>query len=166
MGRGFVLLILLAACGRQLVAVVPSRPTSAAATSDPTFEVVTRLSGARDPLPVGDTEVSYAELAGALGEAVVRELAPRHDSVLSVELVAAEARYRERRLDVSLVVRATLRTRVGNAFIAQTTIVCRDGAIIDPSHGVRVMWSCMTRIGHDLGGWLAAQPPNPSPEAP
>nr|HEX4316410.1 hypothetical protein [Kofleriaceae bacterium] len=146
------------ACGgRELVRVVPDgRSTgTVTASSDSTFEVVARISGARDPLTVAGADVAYADLERALDEAVVHAVQPRHDSVLTVELVAADAGYRNARLDVSLVVRATLRTRVGNMFVGQTTVVCRDGAIVSPEAGARVVWSCMARIGHDLGGWLA-----------
>jgi hypothetical protein len=147
-----------AACGgRDLVRVVPDGRGGGTSTapSDGTFEVVARISGARDPLSVAGADVAYADLERALDEAVVHAVPPRHDSVLTVELVAADAGYNGARLDVSLVVRATLRTRVGNAFVGQTTVVCRDGAIVPPEAGAHVVWSCMSRIGHDLGGWLA-----------
>jgi hypothetical protein len=146
-----------AACGRELVRVVPDGGAfgTLATPADPTFEVVARISGARDPLTVSGADVAYAELEHALDEAVVHAVPPRHDSVLTVELVAADAGYTGARLHVSLVVRATLRTRVGNTFVAQTTVVCRDGAIVPPEAGSKVVWSCMTRLGHDIGGWLA-----------
>jgi hypothetical protein len=145
------------ACGREIVRVVPDGATigTLATPADPTFEVVARISGARDPLGVSNADVAYADLERALDEAVVHAVSPRHDSVLTVELVAADAGYAGTRLHVSLVVRATLRTRIGNAFVAQTTVVCRDGAIVPPEAGGKVVWSCMTRLGHDLGGWLA-----------
>ncbi len=131
--------------------------------TDPTFEVVTQLAGARDPLPVvgGDTE--YADLERSLAQALVHAVAPRHDSVLTVELVRADAQYDHGRLAVALVVRGTLRTRLG-AFVAQTQSVCRDGAIIKPDAGARVMWACMTRVGKDLAGWLDGLPASPTTE--
>jgi hypothetical protein len=85
--------------------------------------------------------------------------------VLTVELVRADAQYDHGRLSVSLVVRGTLRTRLGG-FIAQTQAVCRDGAIVTPDVGARVMWACMARIGRDLAGWLDGLPPQPSMEVP
>ena len=147
-------LLLLVACSKELVPVIPDGTPQL----DPTFEVVARVAGASDPLSVEHASVAYADLERALGRAVSTAVTPRHDMVLTVELVAAEASYHEGRLAVSLVARATLRTRIGNAFIAQTTVVCRDGAFVDPEAGAKVMWSCMTRLGHDLGGWLAALP--------
>jgi hypothetical protein len=78
--------------------------------------------------------------------------------VLTVELIAADARYEESRVSVSMVARATLRSRLGNTFVAQKQFVCRDGATSSPENGTRVIWSCMNRIGQDLGGWLADLP--------
>ena len=127
---------------------------ASAAPSDPTFEVVARVAGVEDPLHVSGASVAYSQLDRALDRAVLRGVHPRHDHTLTVELIAGDARYRDTRLDVSLVARATLRTRSGNAFVAQTQVVCRDGAIIAPEAGAQVVWFCMTRLGQDLGGWL------------
>lgn len=151
--------VALAACGRQLVPVVPDGTATAGTSSaDPTFEVIARVNGVRDPLPVSGASVAFADLQRSLGQAVVRSVGPRHDSVLTVELVAGDAEYNEPRLAVSLVARATLRSRAGNTFVGQTEVVCRDGAIVAPEQGGRVIWSCMTRLGQDLGGWLSDLP--------
>jgi hypothetical protein len=151
--------LIVGACHRELVRIVPDGPSGAtAAPSDPTFEVVARINGARDPLPVGHTDVAYADLERTLAQAIVRSVAPRHESVLTVELVADDAHFDESKLNISMVARATLRTRVGNVFVAQKQFVCRDGAIVAPEAGGRVVWSCMSRIGQDLGGWLADLP--------
>ena len=147
----------LASCGASLVPVVPDGPQdtgTSAAASDPSFEVVARTASVKDPLPVTGAHVAYAELERALGQAVIRAVRPRHDHTLSVELVAAEAEFANSRLSVSLVARATLRTREGNAFVAQTQAICRDAALVAPSSGASVVWSCMVRLGRDLGGWL------------
>jgi hypothetical protein len=150
-------LLLVVACGNELVRVVPDGvpPQDTNLSADPTFQVVARVAGgAHDPLAVSGADVAFSDLATALGQAVVRAVAPRHDSVLTVELIADDAKYRNGRLAVSLVARATLRTNHDNTFIGQTEVVCRDGAIVAADHGARVMWSCMTHLGHDLGGWL------------
>jgi hypothetical protein len=155
-------LTLVIACGEELVRVTPDGvPTAGTTTalSDPTFEVVAEIAGARDPLPVSGAHVAFADLETALGQAVLRAVKPRHDSVLTVELIAADATYKDSRLAVSMVVRATLRTRLGTTFVAQTQVVCRDGAIIAAESGAKVIWSCMTHLGQDLGGWLAGLPP-------
>ena len=158
-----VVVLALAGCGRHVVAVIPDGLAvtgSARATADPTFEVVARIAGAKDPLPVSGAHVAYADLETALDQAVLRAVPPRHDHVLTVELVAADALYANTRLSVSLVVRATLRAKAGDTFVAQKQFLCRDGAIIPPEQGERVIWSCMTRLGQDLGGWLGDLSPS------
>jgi hypothetical protein len=151
---------LLAGCGARIVPVIPDgMPTAGTSSADPTFEVVARIAGAADPLPVVGGGVSYAELQPALGQAVLRAVRPRHDSVLTVELISDEASHDGARLTVTLVARATLRTDHGATFVAQHQVVCRDGAIVAPSAGAAVIWSCMTRLGQDLRGWLDSQHP-------
>lgn len=165
MRTGIIAIVLLAACGgHHLIPIIPEGATAGttAAPTDLTFEVIARIAGASDPLGVDGSDVAYADLERALGQAVLFAAVPRHNNVLTVELIAAQANYSaEGRLSVSLVARATLRSHVGNTFIAQTTVVCRDGAIVAPEQGAKVIWSCMSRIGHDLGGWLADLPHNP-----
>jgi hypothetical protein len=148
----------LCACFRHVVPVVPDGPTTngaASASADKTFEVVARIAGAKDPLPVAGANTAFSDLETALDQAVLRAVPPRHDNILTVDLVAADAAFANTRLSVSLVVRATLRTRVGNTFVAQREFICHDGAIVAPDAGARVLWSCMTRLGQELGGWLA-----------
>jgi hypothetical protein len=156
------LAVALCACSASthIVRVVPDGAATGGTSvtpTDPTFEVVTQLAGARDPLPVAGGDAEYADLERSLAQAIVHAVAPRHASVLTVELVRADAQYDHGRLSVALVVRGTLRTRLG-AYIAQTQVVCRDGAIVTPDVGARVMWSCMARIGKDLAGWLDGLP--------
>jgi len=156
-GCGTLLSMMLVGCGGQLVPVVPDggRDTgTSSAPSDPSFEVVARTASVKDPLPVSGGDVAYADLERALGQAVIRAVHPRHDQTLTVELVAAEAEYKRSRLSISLVARATLRTREGNAFVTQTQVICRDAALVTPENGASVVWSCMTRLGRDLSGWL------------
>jgi hypothetical protein len=102
--------------------------------------------------------VEYADLERALGAAVIRAVRPRHEHTLTVELIDASASFAQARLRVSLVARATLRAREGNAFVAQTQVVCRDGAIVSAEAGTIVVWSCMLRMGRDLAGWLDGLP--------
>jgi hypothetical protein len=155
------LAITSSSCGRDIVPVVPDGITQGASTAaaDPTFQVVARVAGVKDPLPVAGASIAFSDLATSLDQAVRRSVPPRHDDILTVELVAGDATYKDTRLSVSLVARATLRTRHGDAFLAQKQVVCRDGAIIEPERGARVIWSCMTRLGQDLGGWLEDLPP-------
>jgi hypothetical protein len=158
--RALIALAIVCGCSRDIIPVVPDGFAQGASTAaaDPTFQVVARVAGVKDPLPVGGADVAFADLATSLDQAVRRSVPPRHDNVLTVELIAGDASYKDTRLSVSLVVRATLRLRYGDTFIAQKQVVCRDGAIVEPERGARVIWSCMTRIGQDLGGWLEDLP--------
>jgi hypothetical protein len=155
-------LFALASCGNRLVRVVPDGPSpyggTSVAPSDRTFEVEVWTAGAKDPLPVSGAGVVFGDLQRALGQAVLRNVRPRHDTSLDVELVSAEATYARSRLDVSLVARVTLRARQGNDFLAQTQVVCRESALVQPDSGAPVVWSCMERLGRDLGGWLDGLP--------
>jgi hypothetical protein len=158
--RALIALAIVCGCSRDIIPVIPDGFAQGASTAaaDPTFQVVARVAGVRDPLPVGGADVAFADLATSLDQAVRRSVPPRHDNVLTVELIAGDASYKDTRLSVSLVVRATLRLRYGDTFVAQKQVVCRDGAIVEPEKGARVIWSCMTRIGQDLGGWLEDLP--------
>src|SRR5579862_8685181 len=91
----------MAGCGRQVIQVIPDGTTVGTITADPTFEIVARVAGAHDPLPVAGSSVAYTDLGRSLGQAVVRAVAPRHDSVLTVELIAADADFHSSRLAVS-----------------------------------------------------------------
>ena len=54
----------------------------------------------------------------------------------------------------SIGVRATLRARAGNVYLAQTQVSCRQGGIVAPDKGAPIMYRCMMEIGRDLAGWL------------
>lgn len=146
----------LAGCGAALVPVVPGGPDTGSAQpkADPTFEIIARSKGVKDPLPVNGANVAYADLERALSQAIIRSVRPRHESTLTVELVSAEASYDRERVAISFVARATLKRHEGNAFVGQTQLVCRDAALVEPAAGSTVVWSCMVQLGRDLGGWL------------
>lgn len=162
--------------GRQVVPLLSSagipitRPNGAVP-----MEVVTRSTSVRDPLPVTGAGVSYADFEGALGYAVSSATVPwaaknkdRRPGgwQLFVEVIQAEAEYDGARMIVTIGVRATLRQRVGGEHIGQTETACRDGGIVPADRGGAVLYRCMTRIGRDLAGWLAAADPEKAPAAP
>src|SRR5688572_11591968 len=144
------------------------------------MEVVTRSTSVRDPLPVSGTGIVYGDFEGALGYAVSSATVPwaaknkdRRPGgwQLFVEVIQADAEYDGVRMIVTIGVRATLRQRVGGEHIGQTETACRDGGIVPADRGGAVLYRCMTRIGRDLAGWLAAAdpekpPPTPTSEAP
>jgi hypothetical protein len=146
------------------------------------LEVVTRSTGIRDPLPVEGTSVTYGDVETALGHSVSSAAVPWADAhraqrpegwQIAVELINADASYRDGRLLVTLGVRATLRTRATRTYIAQTQAYCRQGAVVPLERGAPVVFACMERIGRDLAGWLGQIDPaslasasDPSPRAP
>jgi len=132
------------------------------------LEVVTRSTAVRDPLPVAGSGVSYADVETTLGLAVSSATVPWADAhktqrpggwQLFVELIQAEAEDRDGRLVVTLSVRATLRARDGNAYLAQTQASCRQGGVVPAERGATVMYACMSRVGRDLAGWLGSVEP-------
>jgi hypothetical protein len=119
-------------------------------------------------LPVRNSSVVYGDIEAALGTAVSTATAPWADEhkdttigraggwTVLVELTGAEATLEPGgRVVVGLDVRATLRTRHGNAYLGQTQLNCRDGGLRSADEGAPIIYRCMTHIGRDLAGWLA-----------
>jgi hypothetical protein len=132
------------------------------------LEVVTRGTGVPDPILVKGSSVVYGDTEAALGLAVSSACVPwaeqhraqRPDGwQLFVELIQADAEAKDDRLIVSLGVRATLRTRAGNRYLAQTQASCRQAGLVSPESGGPVVYACMSRVGRDLAGWLAGVEP-------
>jgi hypothetical protein len=127
------------------------------------LEVVTRSTGIRDPLPVEGTGVTYGDVETSLGHAISTAAVPWAEAhkdrrpegwQLQVEMTQADATYSGGRLIVTINVRATLRTRVGRAYLAQSQASCRQSGVIPAEQGAPVVFSCMERLGRDLAGWL------------
>jgi len=138
-------------------------PLTATPPDETPLEVVTRSTAVQDPLPVHGSTASYSELENALGVAISSATVPWAASVkgkrrggwqLFAEIVQAYAEYNDGRLMVILSVRATMRTRVGNTYVAQVASRCHEAAIVPPERGAPVVYTCMNRIGRDLSGWL------------
>jgi hypothetical protein len=150
----------------RIVTLLPSAPI-VPNTSAP-LEVVSRSTAVADPLPVRNSSVVYGDIEAALGTAVSTATAPWADEhkdttigraggwTVLVELTGAEATLEPGgRVVVGLDVRATLRTRHGNAYLGQTQLNCRDGGLRSADEGAPIIYRCMTHIGRDLAGWLA-----------
>lgn len=127
------------------------------------LEVVTRSTAVDDPLPIKGSNIVYGEIEPALGFAISSATVPWASTVkpkrtggfqLLAELVQAYVEYDDGRLMVILNVRATLRARAGNTYIAQVASRCREAAVTPPEKGAPVVYTCMSRIGRDLSGWL------------
>jgi hypothetical protein len=133
------------------------------------LEIVTR-SSAPDPLPLEGSRARYGDLEVSLGHAVATAAVAWADAhrgerpdgwQLLVELAQARA---ERSLDglitVRLDVRATLRTRVGHTYLAQTQAHCKArGASSTPERAAPLFYGCMMAVGRDLAGWLGGVQP-------
>ncbi len=172
-GRWSIFLTLFAAGCASHETTVPlltaaGIPITLTPTADVPLEVVTRSTAVRDPLPIEGSDVAYADLEGALGHAVSTATVPWANAhreprpegwQLTVEVIQAEAQYDGGRLVVTINTRATLRTRVGNDYIAQTQARCREAGLTTPETGGPVVYSCMTHLGRDLAGWLGGVQP-------
>jgi hypothetical protein len=143
-------------------------PVTATPSGQVPMEVVTRGTGVPDPLPVHGTGTAYGDVEGALGHAVSSAVVPWADThrdvrpggwTLTVELTKAEASWSSGRMKTTLGVRATLRARSNNEYLAQTATYCSDSALVPAEQGAAVMYSCMSRIGRDLAGWLGGIQP-------
>jgi hypothetical protein len=138
-------------------------PYTETPSRDTPLEVVTRSTAVRDPLPVEGADMAYSDIEAALGFAVASATsswASQHVHQhpegwqLFVEFTAADAKYVDGRLIVAIVARATLRTRVGHVYLAQTQTACSQGGVIPVERGGTVVYACMMRIGRDLTDWL------------
>ncbi len=175
------LLALLPGCGSSTARIVPllrSAPVTPAINAP--LEVVSRATAIADPLPVRNSSVVYGDVEAALGTAVSSATAPWAEAhrdtdigrnggwTVLVEVTGADAELEPGgRVVVGLDVRATLRTRNGNAYLGQTQLNCRDGGLRSADEGAPVIYRCMMRIGRDLAGWLGGgvrlEPPPPEP---
>jgi len=146
--------------------MVPLLSAAGIPLTDPTtvpLRVATRSTAVHDPLRVRGTSVVYADVETALGHAISSATVPWADAhrahasdgwQLSVEVTNADAWYDDGRVVFSLGVRATLRARAGNLYLAQTQASCREGGVVPPDKGAPIMYGCMMNIGRDLEGWL------------
>jgi hypothetical protein len=173
---------LLVACGGipHIVPLVRTAgpPLTATPSNATPLEVVSRSTAVPDPLPVRGSDIVYGELEYALGIAVSTAAVPwaeaHRDHVVArhggwtvlVEVTGADADLEPGgRVVVGLDVRATLRTRNGNAYLGQTQLGCREGGLLSAEQGAPVVYRCMMRVGRDLAGWLGGgvrlDPPPP-----
>jgi hypothetical protein len=158
------LLMLLAGCATVIPLVDQSGvPVTLTPGDAVPLEIITRKNvTVKEPLPLRGRSLAFGQVEAALGHAVASGVAPwmeRHPSQrwqLDVELIAASARAHGPEVTVSLDVRATLRARAGNRYLAQTQSHCQESAIAGPS---TVMFACMSHVGRVLGGWLGGIEP-------
>jgi hypothetical protein len=148
--------------------VVPLLQAAGVPTTEPAslpLEVVTRSTAVSDPLPLRGSDVAYGDIEAGLGHAIASAAVPWADAhkgdvsgkagwQLFVEITRAAADYDAGRVIFSVDVRATLRARAGNVYLAQTQASCRQGGLVPPANGAPIIYRCMTEVGRDLAGWL------------
>jgi hypothetical protein len=167
---GLALSASVSGCGTQRVALLSTAgiPVTATPVGGVPLEVVTSGPAVPDPLHVRGASVAYGDVEAALGLAISSAGVPwaeahrakRPDGwQLFVELTRAEAEESHGRLIVTLDVRATLRGRAGNAYLAQTQAHCRQAGLVEAADGGPVVYACMSRVGRDLTAWLGAVQP-------
>jgi len=164
--RVLAILITVGGCGGTVIPLVDTTGVPLTLTPDHAvpLEVITKkTSTVRDPLPVRGGGVAFGQLELALGHAVSSAAAPwidkHHAAQLEVELINAEARVRGSEVLVALDVRATLRARAGNRYLAQKQTHCERSAQIDARDASPVVFDCMFQVGRVLGGWLGGIEP-------
>jgi hypothetical protein len=162
-----LLAFLMTACAGS-PEIVPLLSSAGIPITEPTtvpLRVVTRSTAVEDPLRMRGSSVAYGDVEAALGHAVSSATVPwaaghrghpgsAEGWQLNVEITNDDAAYDDHRVIFSVAVRATLRARAGNVYLAQTQASCRQGGIAEPSRGAPIMYRCMMEIGRDLAGWL------------
>jgi hypothetical protein len=164
----------LGGCGGSIVvplrSAVPDKGSHA--SQQGALEVVTQSSEASDPLPVEGAGVAYGDLEASLRHAVLAAAAPwaAESWRVSLDIISAEAQHAERRLQVSIGVRATLRAKNGNGYLGQTEVACRDSATVPADRGQEVFRSCLMQLAGAVSGWLGSVetdlPPGSEPDDP
>ncbi len=165
----FAALVAVATCAcSSSTEMVPLLSAAGVPLTDPTevpLRVVTRSTAVHDPLRVRGTGVVYGDVETTLGHAIASATVPwakSHENAKSatdgwelfVEVTNSDATYEDDRIVFSLAVRATLRQRSGNDYLAQTQASCRQGGIVPPQKGAPIVYGCMMEIGRTLAGWL------------
>jgi hypothetical protein len=161
-------LIVCAGCAPTLIPLGAAVPVTDTGPRQIPLEIVTRSSVA-DPLPLEGGSARFGDLEVSVGHAVGTAAVAWADAhrgerpdgwQLLVELAGARA---ERTLDgvmtVTLNVRATLRTRVGHTYLAQTQAHCKERGISTPERAAPLFYGCMMVVGRELAGWLGGVQP-------
>ena len=95
---------------------------------------------------MSQSDVAYADVEDARTHAMASATVPWAEAhraqrpegwQLFVELVQADAAYDDPRLKVVLSVRATLRTRLGRTYLAQTNAHCQQAGLVPPEQGAQ-----------------------------
>jgi hypothetical protein len=145
-----------ASCGApSVLSVLPVRHAPEVAPPISPLTVSLNATSVRLPLVVSGASVAYADVDRALHRSIeVATLTVAHQEIRPpgeplephVELVEARADYSRDRLIVELPVRATLRQRAGNTYVAQTHAHSSASAVVAPERGARAVLTARTRL--------------------
>jgi hypothetical protein len=159
----------LPACaGPTRIALSAAIPVTTTPSGAVPMEVTTRSSAVQSPLPLKGGRAVFMAVEESLGHAVATAVVPWADAhrgirpdgwQLLVDLWQASAERRGDSVTVTLGIRATLRTRAENRYLAQTQAHCRQTMVAEPADAGPVFYSCMTAIGRELAGWLGGVEP-------
>jgi hypothetical protein len=133
------------------------------------LEILIRSSLA-DPVRLRGSRVAYSQLGLALTREISvaaqpwvarnRERGQKSDGwQLLLMLTEADASYRHGRARVSIALRATLRTRVGNQHLAQTQTYCQQTAEVAETGASTVFEACLHDLRTELLRWLSGVNP-------
>jgi len=168
--RGFAcaMFLVCAGCAPSLVSLGGAVPVTDLAPKNVPLEIITR-SNVADPLPLHGGNARFGELEVSLGHAVSTAVVAWADAhrdqrpegwQLVVELAGARA---ERDFDgimtITMNARATLRTRVGHTYLAQTQAHCKERGASTPERAAPLFYGCMMAVGRELAGWLGGVQP-------
>ncbi len=156
-------LLLLPGCLAGTMPLLPE-PTPQAMRTDVPLDVVTKLAGAQDPLPVKGSFWQFSELEHAVARAVLTGAAPWAEAhraerergwQIQAELIKSDAEVGSGQVRTSLGVRATLRAVVGQVFLSQTQVFCATaGAAKTEAEARDVLWRCISGLSRNITGWL------------
>lgn len=161
-------ILVCAGCAPAVVSLGAAVPVTDTTPRAIPLEVITRSSAA-EPLDIAGARARVSGLEVSLGHAVSTAVVAWADAhrgerpegwQLLVELTRARA---ERTFDgvvtVALNVRATLRTRDGHTYLAQTQAHCNERAMMRVEQSAPVFYGCMMSVGRELAGWLGGVRP-------
>ncbi len=158
-----LVLVTLPACVSQVMPLIPES-SPVAMRADLPLDVVTKLAGAQDPLPVKGTSWQFSELEHAVGRAVMTGAAPWAEAhraereggwQIQVDVIKSDAAVVDGQARTSLGVRATLRAVVGQVYLAQTQSFCMTAGLVKSEAEARdVLWRCISNVGRNISGWL------------
>ncbi len=125
------------------------------APSPAALEIVTASTTVPEPLQVKGASVAFIELAPALREAVASVVDGSFQQWrLSLELTQADAEWSSGRMIVRMTVRATLRAKADNAYVAQSQHVCSSSGVVPEVDGAKVAHACLLELARDTASWL------------